>query len=223
MAVAFAAKRAAPRTSLGTLFLTAGWLDLVSPLLLIVGLEHFAFTVGDTSLSAHSFNDYPLTHSLVASLVFATCAAALYLARTRDRGAALVVGAAVLSHWVLDFATHRRGMPLLPWHGGPHVGLGLWRHPSVAIVAESVMFVGALWLYLGGTRERDRVGRWGPAGFALFLAVLFAATLVSPPPPTAGVLAGVGLAGWAIPLVAWWVDRHREPAAAPTPAPPRPS
>jgi membrane-bound metal-dependent hydrolase YbcI (DUF457 family) len=211
MAVAFAAKKAAPRTSLGTLFLTAGWLDLLSPLILIVGLEHFTITVGDTALTAGSFNDYPLTHSLVATLVFASLGAALYFARTRNRGAALVVAAAVLSHWVLDFATHRRGMPVWPWHGGVHIGLGLWRHPSVAIVVESAMFVGAFALYLHGTRERDRFGRWGAAAFAVFLAALFAATLASPPPPNAGVLAGVGLAGWLIPLAAWWVDRHREP------------
>jgi membrane-bound metal-dependent hydrolase YbcI (DUF457 family) len=212
--VAFAAKRAAPRTSLGTLFLTAGWLDLLSPLLLVLGLEHFSITMGDTALSAQAFTDYPLTHSLVATLVFGTLGATLYFARTRNRSAALVVGAAVLSHWVLDFATHRRGMPVWPWHHGAHVGLGLWRHPTAAIVVESAMFVGAVWLYLRGTQHKDRLGRWGIAAFAGFLAVLFVATLVSPPPPNAGVLAGVGIAGWLIPLLAWWVDRHREAQAA---------
>jgi len=214
MAVAFAAKKAAPHTSLGTLFLTAGWLDLVSPLVLLAGLEHFSIAVGDAAFTAQSFNDYPLTHSLVATLVFATLGAALYLARTRNRGAALVIAAAVLSHWVLDFATHRRGMPVWPWHGGGHVGLGLWRHPAIAIAIESAMFVGALWVYLRATRGKDRVGRWGAVAFPVFLAALFAATLVSPPPPNAGVLAGVGLAGWLIPASAWWVDHHREPAGA---------
>lgn len=214
MAVAFAAKRAAPRTSLGTLFLTAGWLDLLSPLMLIVGLEHFSVTVGDTALSVQSFNDYPLTHSLVATLVFAGAGALLYFARTRNRSAALVVGAAVLSHWLIDFLTHRRRMPVWPWHGGVRVGLGLWRYPAIAIALEGAMFVAALWLYFGATREKDRFGRWGAALFAAFLVALFVGTLVSPPPPNAGVLAGVGFAGWLIPLGAWWVDRHREAAPA---------
>ncbi len=214
MAIAFAAKKAAPHTSLGTLFLTAGWLDLLSPLLLIVGLEHFTFTVGATAVSAQSFSDYPLTHSLVATLVFASLGATVYFARTRNRGAALVIAAAVLSHWVIDVGSHRRGMPLWPWHGGTHVGLGLWRHPSIAVAVESALFVAAFALYLHVTREKDRVGRWGAAAFALFLAAVFAATLASPPPPNAGVLAGVGLAGWLIPVAAWWVDRHREPARA---------
>lgn len=214
MAVAFAAKKVAPRTSLGTLFLTAGWLDLLSPLLLIAGLEHSTFTVGDTAFTAQYFNDYPLTHSLVASLAFAAAGTLLYFARTRNRSAALVVGGAVVSHWVIDFATHRRGMPVWPWHGGIHVTLGLWHHPSVAIAVESLMFGGALWLYHLATRGRDRFGRWGSFAFAAFLGVLFVGTIVTPPPPNAGVLAGVGLAGWLIPLLAWWVDRHREPVPA---------
>lgn len=94
------------------------------------------------------------------------------------------------------------------------MGLGLWRHPSIAVAVESALFVAAFALYLHTTREKDRVGRWGAAAFALFLAAVFAATLASPPPPNAGVLAGVGLAGWFIPVAAWWVDRHRAPAAA---------
>lgn len=50
----------------------------------------------------------------MATLVFASLGAALYFARTRSRGAALVIAAAVLSHGVIDFGSHRRGMPVWP-------------------------------------------------------------------------------------------------------------
>jgi len=39
-AVALAAKKAAPRTSLGTLFIAAQFIDLLWPLVLLVGIEH---------------------------------------------------------------------------------------------------------------------------------------------------------------------------------------
>ena len=44
--------------------------------------------------------------------------------------------ALVLSHWVLDFASHRPDMPL--WPGGPKVGLGLWYSLPATLVVEAV-------------------------------------------------------------------------------------
>ena len=46
-AVALAAKRAAPRTSLGTLFLAAQLLDLLWPTFLILGLETVRIAHGE--------------------------------------------------------------------------------------------------------------------------------------------------------------------------------
>src|SRR5262249_44168636 len=68
--------------------------------------------------------DYPISHSLVGTLVWATLFGGVYLALRGDRAAALVLAAGVASHWVLDVASHRPDMPVLPH--GPYVGLGLW-------------------------------------------------------------------------------------------------
>lgn len=45
-AVAFAAKKAAPETSLGSLILAAQFLDLLWPLLLLLGIEHVRIDPG---------------------------------------------------------------------------------------------------------------------------------------------------------------------------------
>jgi hypothetical protein len=211
-AIAFAAKKVSPRTSLGTLILAAEWSDFIFPVLILAGLEHAGIKPGDNAFLRLDLTDYPISHSLAAVLGWSVLLGGLVLWRTRDRMAALVVGAAVLSHWFLDFVTHTPDMPL--WPGGPLVGLGLWRSIPATVAVEGLMFAGALWLYFRSTRARDRIGRWGVAALAAFLAVIYVMNLTSPPPPDVQSFAAVGLSAWLFPLWAWWADRHREPLAA---------
>ena len=189
--------------------LAAEWIDFIFPVLILAGLEHAGIRPGDNAFLRLDLTDYPISHSLVAVLGWSVLLGGLILWRTRDRTAALVVGAAVLSHWLLDFLTHTPDMPL--WPGGPLAGLGLWKSIAGTVVVESLMFAGGLWLYFGSTAARDRSGRWGAAALAAFLGVLYIANLTSPPPPDVQSFAAVGLAAWLLPLWAWWADRHREP------------
>ena len=63
-AVAFAAKRAAPGISLGTLFLAAQLADLVWPTLVLLGIEAFSIRPGITAVTPLDFTRYPYSHSL---------------------------------------------------------------------------------------------------------------------------------------------------------------
>ncbi|HEX6318003.1 MAG TPA: hypothetical protein VFZ84_03950, partial [Burkholderiales bacterium] len=65
-AVAFAAKRAAPELSLGTLFLAAQLADLVWPTLVMLGVESVAVAPGITRVTPLDFIHYPWSHSLTA-------------------------------------------------------------------------------------------------------------------------------------------------------------
>jgi membrane-bound metal-dependent hydrolase YbcI (DUF457 family) len=207
-AAAFAAKRVAPRVSLGTLFAAALLVDLIWPVLLLLGLEHVRIAPGITAFTPLDFYDYPITHSLLAVLGWSVAAAVIYRLVRKSTPDALVVGAAVLSHWVLDFVTHRPDLPL--WPGGPKVGLGLWQSVPATIVVEVALFVVTLVLYLRMTRARDRRGSIALWTLVGFLAVVYAANLVSPPPPDAKAIGWVGLAQWL--FVPWgaWIDRHRD-------------
>jgi hypothetical protein len=124
---------------------------------------------------------------------------------------AVVLAALAVGHWVLDFVSHRPDMPL--WPAGPKLGLGLWNSVSLTIAVELALFAAGVWLALSATRARDRLGRWGFAGLAAFLVLMYAADVTSPPPPSIQAVAWVGVAG-AVVLVALaaWIDRHREPA-----------
>jgi hypothetical protein len=208
-AAGLAAKRVAPGVSLGTLFAAAMWLDLLWPLLLLAGLERVRIDPGNTAFTPLDFHDYPISHSLLTVLGWSLAAAVVYrLARGSWRGGA-VVGAAVLSHWVLDFVTHRPDLPL--WPGGPKVGLGLWSSVPATIAVEVVLFVAALVLYVRSTVARDRIGSIALWALVVFVALIYVANLVSPPPPSAEAIAYAGLAAWLFVPWGWWIDRHRQP------------
>src|SRR5512139_3691369 len=131
-AVGFAAKRLAPRASLGTLFLAAQFIDLLWPLLVLLGIERVRIAPGITTVTPLDFEHYPWSHSLFAVSVWGVLFATVYLFIRRDRRASLVLGLAVLSHWLLDFLVHRPDLPLLP--GGERFGLGLWNSLAGTLV-----------------------------------------------------------------------------------------
>jgi membrane-bound metal-dependent hydrolase YbcI (DUF457 family) len=210
-AVGFASKRAAPRTSLGALLAAACFPDLLWPVLLLTGLEKVRIDPGNTAFTPLDFISYPISHSLLMVCVWGLLVGAGYRAATRYGRGAVVLGAGVVSHWVLDAATHRPDMPLLPW-GGRRVGLGLWNSIPATLVVELAMFLVALVLYQRGTRARDAIGKWGYGSFVAVLAALYVADLAGPPPPSVPVLAWVSLGLSLFLLWAAWFDRHREPA-----------
>jgi hypothetical protein len=134
-------------------------------------------------------------------------AAAWGLAR-RDRAGALVLGALVVSHWLLDWVSHVPEMPVLP--SGPYVGLGLWRSRWGSLVVEVSMLWIGLAFYVRATSARDRVGTIGIAVVTLVLTAMGAATFLGPPPPSVTPLAVGNLALALLLLPIEWVDRHRQ-------------
>ncbi len=208
-AVAFAAKRAAPRTSLGTLTAAAVLLDLIWPVLVILAVEHFQIRPGITAFSPFDFTYYPWSHSLVMSLVWSILFGALYFAVTRYGGGAVVVGLLVFSHWALDFIVHRPDLPLYP--GGPKVGLGLWSSVAGTIIVESFLYIAGVWIYLRTTRAGDRLGNILAWVLIIFLAVVYVASMKPPAPETPPkAIAWGAQAVWLIIALAWWADRYRE-------------
>jgi membrane-bound metal-dependent hydrolase YbcI (DUF457 family) len=210
-AAAFGAKRLAPRVSLGVLFAAAMGLDLVWPILTLAGIEHFRIAPGNTAFTPLDFYDYPITHSLVGALGWSVLGAVLYRAFRKSWRDAWIVGAAVFSHWVLDFVTHTRDLAL--WPGGPKVGLGLWNHVAAAVAVEVALFVFGLVLYLHATVARDRIGSIALWALVVFLGIIYIANLASPPPPSWQAVSWAALAAWLFVPWAWWIDRHRQARA----------
>lgn len=210
-ACSFAAKRATPAVSLGLLIAAPNLLDLLWPLFLLLGIEHVRVQHGPTPFLNLDFYDYPWSHSLAMSIVWGVLFAIVVRLITRSARGALMCGALVVSHWILDFVTHVPDLPL--WPGGPKAGLGLWLHPAATVIIESAMFVIGIAIYLRATTARDRTGTIAFWALIIFLAVVYAASLMGPPPPNVGLVAWSALALWLLPLWGWWIDRHREARA----------
>jgi hypothetical protein len=129
------------------------------------------------------------------------------LIRHYPRGAVLI-GLAVISHWVLDLIVHRPDLPLYPG-GDVKVGLGLWSSLGGTLFIEFAIFGAGIWLYVRATRARDRVGRFGLWALVAFLVVAYLASVFGTPPPSMAAIAWIGQSGWLILIWAYWVDRHR--------------
>jgi hypothetical protein len=209
-AVGFAAKRVVPDVSLGILVAAATLLDLLWPVLLLLGWERVAIEPGNTVFTPLAFEHYPITHSLLAVLGWSVLSGGIYYAWTRRQRDAIVVGAVVLSHWLLDAVVHRPDLPLAP-DMAYRVGIGLWDSFGATVLLESALFVTAIWLYARGNVSRDRIGRYAFWALLGFLALIFAGAAFGPPPPDARAVAFAGLAAWIFPFWAAWLDRHRQP------------
>ena len=208
-AVAFAAKRAAPELSLGTLFLAAQLADLVCGTLVLLGVERFEVRPGITAVTPLDFLHYPYSHSLVALAGWGLLLGIAWLAVRRGTPkAALLLVAVVLSHWLLDVMAHRPDMPLT-LGGESRLGLGLWNSVPATLAVEGALFAAGAAYYAITTRALDRTGSWALWGLVAFLLVVYLASVFGPPPPGTTAVAWSAQAIWL--LVAWgyWVDRHR--------------
>ena len=207
-AVALAAKKAAPGTSLGTLVAAAQFVDLLWPILVLIGIEHVRIDPGNTVVTPLDFFDYPVSHSLAGVLLWSVLGAGLYYVVRRQSRGALVVGLCVLSHWILDFITHRPDLPL--WFTGTwKVGAGLWNSLPGTMVVEGGLYIAGVSLYLTSTRPKDAVGKGALWGLVGLLAVIGMVNYFSPPPPDVMAIGVVGNASWLFVLWAFWADRHR--------------
>ena len=207
-AVAFAAKRAAPGVSLGTLFLAAQLADLVWPTLVLLQVEHFQIRPGITAVTPLDFTRYPYSHSLVGMAAWALILSIVFFVLQRNARNAAILFAVVLSHWLLDFISHRPDLPLT-LTGAERFGLGLWHSRVATLAVEGLLFAACVWVYARVTRPTDRTGRWSFIAFVIFLVAVCLENIFGPPPPSVAAVAWSAQAIWL--LVAWgyWIDRHR--------------
>jgi len=207
-AAGFAARKAAPRGSLGAYFAAAQLPDLLWPFLLGAGIERVTIAPGDTAFTPLRFDSYPISHSLTLDVPWAGLFAFGMWRATRSRSAALAAGALVLSHWLLDFASHRADMPILP--GGDRYGLGLWNSVPATLAVESALFAASVVAYARATRPANAAGRYGLIGLVVLLLAAYLGAAFGPPPPSVGAIVATGIAGGPLFIgLAAWVDRHR--------------
>jgi membrane-bound metal-dependent hydrolase YbcI (DUF457 family) len=205
--LALAAKRAAPRTSLGALTFAAQFLDELWPILLLLGVEHVKIVPGLMAASPLDFTDYPISHSLLMAIVWGVVVGGVcFLLKRYGRGA-WIMALLVVSHWFLDLPMHRADLPLYPG-SATRVGFGLWNSVAATYVIEIGLFAIGIAIYVRTTRARDRTGSWGLWIYIIALLGIFLGGNGAPP-PSEKALAWTALGIWLFVPIAWWIDRHR--------------
>ncbi len=208
-AIALGAKKYAPHVSLGVLFLACQLADLIWPNLVLLGVETFEIDPGNTVLTPLNFTHYPYSHSLLALFIWGLMLAGLYaLLQRGGKRAATVIAAVVVSHWFLDFLSHRADMPVTI-SDATLVGLGLWNFPVPAVSLELMLFALGVWIYVRHTRALDKIGRYGLWGLVIFLVAIYTANIFGPPPPSVTAVAWSAQALWLLVIWGFWIDRHR--------------
>jgi len=208
-AVGLAAKRVLPAVSLGTLFLAVQFADLRWPTFVLLGLESFTNQPGITVVTPLDFVNYPYSHSLVMSAVWAIVFGATYWGINRNMKCTVVIlSVLVLSHWLLDFVTHRPDMPLTI-SGEQVVGLGLWNSLPGTMIVEITMFIIGIGLYLKSTQSLDKVGKFSFWTLVTFLLVIYLGNLFGPLPPSTNAVTWSAQSIWLLVVWGYWIDRHR--------------
>src|SRR5947207_14888087 len=148
--VAFAVRT--DKIPLWVLFVAVQFLDYIWATLVLFGIEKLHVIKGFTAGSMLDSYFHPYSHSLIAALAWSLIAALVYKSVcSRDgclyrRSAALIVGAAVFSHWILDLIAHPRDLAI--YDNTWKVGFGFWNYRDPDFALEIGLLGVGIMLYL---------------------------------------------------------------------------
>ncbi|OCH95660.1 hypothetical protein OBBRIDRAFT_766806 [Obba rivulosa] len=155
------AKPFAPTVPLWLLALAGAVPDAIFFILQFFGIESFNLDPKLIPRGCFPYsNDYPYSHSLAGMAVTGAALAALWKAKAttsvtlKDQ---LVIIAATASHFLLEWPVHRKDVKITP-HDSYQLGAGLFDHPVVVFVMETVLFLFALWVYATYSPPSARAG-----------------------------------------------------------------
>ncbi len=155
--VGFAAKKTDSRPSLGTYFMASQFIDLLWPIFLLLGIERVKVEPGNTSFTPLDFIYYPFSHSLLSVLIWGLLFGLVYFLLKKNLRVSIIMGLLVLSHWILDFLTHRPDLQIIPGVD-LFAGIGLWNSVWLTIIVEGVIFIIGVIYYVSVTRNFKQEG-----------------------------------------------------------------
>jgi FtsH-binding integral membrane protein len=205
----FAGKKFEKSASLGTYFMAAQWIDLIWPILLLLGVEKAEIKPGVTSVTPLDFTYYPFTHSLFGVIVWAVLFAMVYFLIKKNSRTAIILGLIVLSHWFLDLLVHIPDLPIFPGYS-LKVGFGIWNNFALTIIVEGLVFVIGTYIYFKITKPKNKIGIYSLVGLIIFLVAMYISNLIGSPPPSVEAIGIIGNAQWLIIIWGYWIDKNRE-------------
>ncbi len=202
----FIAKRLSPGIPLWMLFIAVQLVDVFWAIFILLGVERVRIVPGFTETNALDLYYMPYTHSLPGAVAWSLAAAVLYRLVKGSGRDGVVVGAAVFSHWPLDFIVHRPDLAL--YDDVAKVGLGLWEYPYVTLLLEGTLLLGAMAWFMSGSRPLTRRQRFGMPAFGLAILLMQTSMLFAPPPASDRAMATTALIAYGLFAAAIaWLER----------------
>src|SRR5438046_6247053 len=118
---------------------------------------------------------HPYSHSLIAAVAWSGVAALAYGTFCSGHGcqyrksAALIVGLAVFSHWILDLIAHPRDLPI--YDNTAKVGFGLLNYRDLEFALEIALVVAGIVLYLA-RNVMPAIRKTAAIGFGIALVIV---------------------------------------------------
>jgi len=208
--VAFAVKTERNKIPLWVLFVAVQLLDFLWAPFVLLGIEKVRFVPGITATNALDLYYMPYTHSLIGALFWSAVAFAIYKIGWRNiasNSAALLVGFAVFSHWLLDLIVHRPDLAI--YDDTLKVGFGLWNHRGIEFVLEIGILVFGMIVYL---KRNNAIAR--KIGIIIFTAALVliqtSNTFLRRPPSTDRAFAITALVFYTVfAVIAFLLEKRR--------------
>jgi hypothetical protein len=202
--------------NLGWLMAGVTALDLVWPIFVIAGVEQVRIVPGATAFTPLIFDYYPWSHSLAMAIVWGLVLVGLARRFGVPSSASLLLAGLVVSHWVLDVASHAPDMPL--WPGpSPRFGLGLWNSIPATLLVEGTLWAAGIAVYVRGRRFRGLGPQLAFWSLVIVSTALWASGPWSPAPSSPKELGWFALIGWIIIPWAAVADRIKPAGAATAP------
>src|SRR5713101_2331278 len=183
--VAFAVKTERNKIPLWVLFVAVQLLDFLWAPFVLLGIEKVRFVPGITATNALDLYYMPYTHSLIGALFWSAVAFAIYKIGWRNiasNSAALLVGFAVFSHWLLDLIVHRPDLAI--YDNTLKVGFGLWNYRGLEFILEIAILVGGIVLYLKRNAINSVARKSGVIIFGVVLILIQAGNTFAGRPPS---------------------------------------
>ncbi len=173
--VAFAVKSERNKIPLWVLFVAVQFLDYIWATLVLLGIEKLRVIKGFTAGSMLDSYYHPYSHSLIAAIIWSGVAALLYkplcswLGYVYSKSAALIVGLAVFSHWILDLIAHPRDLAI--YDNEWKVGFGLWNYRDPEFAVEIALLGVGIIIYLA-RNVMPVIRRKAVVLFGIFLVII---------------------------------------------------
>ncbi len=200
------------KTNLAWFFVSVLFLDLLLWTFVLLGIEQVIVPSEFETLHYLKFF-FPYSHSFIAAVAWSLLVYVAAEIITKRQLTAILLGAGVLSHYILDVIVHIPEMTIFGDNSAV-IGLGLWNHMYLALLVELAIYLAGLFIYLNETHGLGFGGKYGMYIFSVVLvAAAFVSQVLSPRPQNGNEVAGSALLSVILViLISYWLDRKRVPA-----------